>query len=259
MPNNSPLDKFLAASPYTEPVDRKKLMFIHGEVAAYAARLGVSPADLDVLEIACGVGGITLPMATLGSRIRALDIDEADVDELKNEAQKRGLDNLTVTVEDARRFENDGLYDVIIASEVFEHVPDSDLLAGVIGRHTKPGGLLIVTTPNGYGPWELSQRLNPWFHVRRWNWLRRRAGKQPYVWGAGRDHCHRFTRGHLLKLFAAHAFRLSGFARSDFMLTIFRPLRRNRFLGGLDTRMADTLPYWMASGWYMTFLHDPEL
>jgi len=258
MPESSGLAAFLEASPYTQPVDLKKLRFVHAALSRQSARLGRPLHELRILEIACGVGGITLPMASLGARVRAIDIDETDVGDLKREAERLSLDNLVVTVGDALLLDETDRYDVVVASEVFEHVPDSDRLAGVIQRHTAPDGILIVTTPNGYGPWEISQGLNPWYAVRRWNWLRKLAGREPYVSGAGRDHCHRFTRNRIVDLFEAHSYQLLDFAKSDFVLTIFYPLRRNRFFGQLDMRMADALPHWMASGWYMLFEHRPE-
>jgi SAM-dependent methyltransferase len=161
-------------------------------------------------------------------------------------------------VEDAFEFDEETRYDVVVASEVFEHVLEPERLAGVIRRHTVPGGILIFTTPNGYGPWELKNTLNPYGAVRRWNWLRRLAGKAPYEAGAGRDHCQRYTRGGLDGLFAEQSFRPIAIANSDFVFTIFRPLRRSRFFGGLDTRMAGALPHWMASGWYMVFQLEEE-
>jgi SAM-dependent methyltransferase len=258
MPDSPGLADFLAASPYTEPVDLKKLRFVHAALSRRAARLDRPLHELRILEIACGVGGITLSMAAMGACVRAIDIDESDAGELKREAQLRGLENLVVTVEDALLFDEPDRYDVVVASEVFEHVPDSDRLADVIRRHTAPDGILIVTTPNGYGPWEISQGLNPWYAVRRWNWLRKLAGREPYVSGAGRDHCHRFTRTRLVELFEVASFDLIDFAMSDFVFTIFSPLRRNRFFGRIDTRMADSLPHWMASGWYMVFEYRPK-
>ncbi len=220
MPESTGLAGFLEASPYTQPVDLKKLRFVHAALSQQAARLGRPFHELRILEIACGVGGITLPMASLGAAVRAIDIDESDVGELRREVDHRGLQNLSVTVEDALLFDETDRYDVVVASEVFEHVPDSDRLAGVIQRHTAPDGILIITTPNGYGPWEISQGLNPWYAVRRWNWLRKLAGKEPYVSGAGRDHCHRFTRSRLVELFEAHSYGLLEFAKSDFVFTI---------------------------------------
>src|SRR5512134_1214330 len=195
---------FAAASPYTDPVDRKKLLFVYRAVEDFAAERRVAASELSILEVACGVGGITLPLARLGARVRALDIDRADVDRLLERARELRFDNLNAAVEDAFTFQHGIRYDVIVASEVMEHVLDPDALLSNMVRHLEPGGLLIVTTPNGYGPWELSDFVRPRHVARRWNWLRRGIGLPPYVPGTGPDHCQHYTRGKLVALFQRH-------------------------------------------------------
>ncbi len=55
----------------------------------------------------------------------------------------------------------DGHFDVVIASEVFEHVRDPKAMVGEIARVLRPGGLLWATTPHGRG---ISARMlgNKW-------------------------------------------------------------------------------------------------
>lgn len=214
------------------------------------------PSDLAVLEIACGMGGVTLPLATLGSRVRALDIQSSDVDTLLRRAAERGVDNITVTVEDALAFDDGRQYDVVVASEVFEHLVDPDALADVVARHTRVGGVLVVTTPNGYGPWETWNLLK--LMLRRWNWLRRLLNKPSHD-GGGREHEQRYTRARLAALFERRGFVLTTSSNSDFVLTLVRRMRSNRVFGSLDTRLGDMVPHWMASGWYFAFAKQADL
>ena len=246
------LDEFISVTSYTHPVDIKKLRFIFSVFEQFSAKEGKSFDRLRVLEIGCGVGGITLPVAALGCRVRAIDIDEEDVAQLRGRLKRHQLDNVEVAIEDA--FTAGGeTYDVVIASEVFEHVLEPDRLAKTIQAQMRPGSYLIMTTPNGYGPFEFKNALTPGNVVRRWNWLRRMMGKERYVPGAGRDHAQRFTKGRLLAIFERASLRPVRFAKSDSFLTTFYALRRNRVMGNIDTRLADVLPHWMASGWYMVF------
>ena len=244
--------QFIAASPYTDPVDRKKLLFVYRAVEDFAAERRVQASSLSILEVACGVGGITLPLARLGARVRALDIDERDVAALLARARELNLDrNLAALVEDAYTFRHEARYDVIIASEVIEHVMDPDALLANVVRHLEPGGLVIVTTPNGYGPWELSNYVRPRYVMRRWNWLRRLLGLPPYAAGTGPDHCQHFTRGSLKKLFDRHGLDVHRFMNSDFVLTISKTMRGHPTLGSFDADFANIVPHWMASGWYV--------
>lgn len=247
------LERFTSVSPYRDPVDRKKLRFIFDTIVSHAAALGQSTDDLEVLEIGCGVGGITLPLATLGGRVRALDLDEADISEMRERAGEAGLHNIVSTREDALSFVDGRLYDVVVASEVFEHVTEPDRLAENCARHLKPGGLLIVTTPNGYGPWEMvnSVKLMP----RRWGWLRKLAGKQPHD-GHGREHEQRYTRARLLEIFSTHGLRLDRFKKSDFVLTLSPKLRAGSTSGRIDCLLAEVVPHWAASGWYLALRRE---
>jgi SAM-dependent methyltransferase len=244
--------QFIAASHYTDPVDRKKLRFVYRAIEDFAAERRVATSALSILEVASGRGGITLPLARLGARVRALDIDEKDVARLLERARELGLhNNLNADVEDAFAFRHDTRYDVIVASEVMEHVIDPDALLANVVRHLAPGGLVIVTTPNGYGPWELSNYIRPHHVARRWNWLRRGIGLPPYVPGTGPDHCQHYTRGKLVALFQRHGLDVHRFMNSDFLLSISKHMRRHPAMGAFDADFADLVPHWMASGWYV--------
>ncbi len=247
---------FVAVSPYRDPVDRKKLLFVYRALEDLAAERRVAVSELSILEVACGAGGITLPLARTGARVRALDIDAGDVATLQTTARAAGFDNLEATVEDAFAFRTDRQFDIAVASEVLEHVLDPDALVANIARHLKPGGLLLVTTPNGYGPWELSNYLRPHHVARRWNWLRRAIGKPPYTAGTGPDHCQHYTRGRLLSLFRRHGLAVHRFMNSDFVLTIWKSMRQSPTFGTLDSDFANLVPHWMASGWYVALRRD---
>lgn len=258
MNTDAALQGFVAASSYTAPVDHKKLRFIFHAITEYARAAGKELGGLRVLEVGCGVGGITIPVATLGCDVRAIDLDRPDVEELVRVAGERGLGNIHATVDDAMAFDDGVAYDIVIASEVFEHLLDPGALADAIARRLVPGGRVIVTTPNGYGPWELANAVNPYRAMRRWTWSRRLVGRAPYDGGGGRDHCQRFTRAALEEVFTSRSFRPVAFAKSDFVLTTVRALRQSPLFGRIDTKMADGVPSWMASGWYFVFEYDTK-
>jgi 2-polyprenyl-3-methyl-5-hydroxy-6-metoxy-1,4-benzoquinol methylase len=247
-----PLETFLAVSPYTDPVDRKKLSFIYGALTAHARRQGRACADLSVLELGCGVGAVTLALASLGARVVGVDVDAGDLAALRDEAQARRLANVEVHEADALVLDLGARFDAVIASEVFEHVREPQRLAATTARHCRDGGLLVVTTPNGYGPWETvnSLKLAP----RRWRWLRRLLGKPAHD-GRGREHEQRYTRARLVSMLAAHGFALAEAGNSDFVFTVVRALRRSSLWGRFDCWLADRVPHGIASGWYLALVH----
>jgi 2-polyprenyl-3-methyl-5-hydroxy-6-metoxy-1,4-benzoquinol methylase len=253
MQSKSMLDTFIASTNYTDPVDIKKLNFIFSIMERYAHLRNKAIEKLSVLEVGCGRGGITFSLASLGCRVRAFDIDKNSVEYIQAQISQNNIKNLIVTVEDGYTFDDGMNYDVVIASEVFCNVLEPLKLAANITRRMMLASYLIVTTPNGYGPWELKNRANPMAYLRKMNWLRHLLGKSPYVKGSGADRSQYWTKRGLVKLFSKLSLRSVDFAKSDSFLTIFRFLRRNILLSKIDLKLADILPYWLASGWYFVF------
>lgn len=253
MRNPSRLRDFISISAYTNAVDIKKLKFIFSALDKYCSSNDKEFKSLRVLEVACGSGGITLPLASLGCQVTAFDIDKKSVDHLQSQINQKRIKNLTVTVDDGYTFDDGKAYDIVVASEVFEHVTDPSRLAENVARRMKEGSYLIVTTPNGYGPWEIKNRVDPCTYLKKWNTLRSLLRKPLYVKGSDAGHCQFYSRGRLLHLFSKFSMVLVDFAKSDSFLSIFRPLRRSFLLGSIDIRLADILPYWLASGWYFVF------
>jgi len=238
---------------YTDPVDLKKLKFIFLAIEKYTMQQYKNWKDIEVLEVGCGKGGITLPLTLLGCHVRAFDINVNEVKYLKDKLAKKKLDNCVVTVDNGYTFYDGKTYDIVIASEVFEHVSEPSKLIENIKKRMYKSSYLILTIPNGYGPWEIKNRLNFLKIIKKWNWLRHNFGKQTYIKGNGDAHCQFYTRKNILELFSKHSFELLNFGKSDSFLTVFPHFRKTTFLGYIDIMIADALPYWMASGWYFIF------
>jgi 2-polyprenyl-3-methyl-5-hydroxy-6-metoxy-1,4-benzoquinol methylase len=104
-------------------------------------------AGLRVLEIGCGRGGFASYLASRGARLTAADFSPAAVEiaseVLSNfpEAEAMVADVLEIP------FPDDS-FDLVVSLETLEHVPDPDQGLRELVRVTKPGGRLIVTTPN---------------------------------------------------------------------------------------------------------------
>jgi SAM-dependent methyltransferase len=245
-------EAFIALSDYTRPVDRKKLGFIYDVLTecADARPLG----ELDVLEIGCGQGGITVPVAAVTRSVDAVDIDARELAELRR--RLGGRTNVAIHQSDGAEFDRGTEYDVIVASEVFEYVKNPTELAQHLVSLLRRPGMLIVTTPNGFGPYEMrSRHLNPAAYLRRWNWLRRRLGKPEYVYGSGSDDAQFYTRGRLLRILRSTGLRPFASSNSDALLTLLgKRYDRSVRLGTLDIRLADRMPHWMVSGWYVALL-----
>ncbi len=104
---------------------------------------------LRFLDIGCGGGLVSEPMARLGAQVTAVDASEANIKTAMTHAQQSGLeiDFRAGTVEgliDA----GEPLFDVVLNLEVVEHVADPAQFLKDCASLVKPGGLTIVATLN---------------------------------------------------------------------------------------------------------------
>lgn len=252
MQDNSGLKLFISSSPYTNPVDIKKLKFIYSTIEKYCHSKNKKIEELNILEVACGQGGTTFPLASLGCQIRTFDIDERCVEHVQSKISKEEIQNIQVTVDNALTFNEQKTYDIVVASEVFEHVLIPSKLLENIVKRMKNGCYLIVTIPNGFGPWEMRKHIkfNRW---KQWNFLRHIFGKLPYTpKGNGHKHCHFFTKTKFERTFSRSSFKRIDFMKSDSFLVMFSSVRSG-YWGNIDIKLADILPYMFASGWFFVF------
>jgi 2-polyprenyl-6-hydroxyphenyl methylase / 3-demethylubiquinone-9 3-methyltransferase len=105
-------------------------------------------SGLAFLDIGCGGGIVAEPLARLGGKVVGIDPAEANIAAAKLHAEKSGLviDYRATTVE--MLAETKAAFDVVIASEVVEHVADVDFFVARAAALVKPDGLMIVTTIN---------------------------------------------------------------------------------------------------------------
>jgi 2-polyprenyl-6-hydroxyphenyl methylase/3-demethylubiquinone-9 3-methyltransferase len=105
-------------------------------------------AGLRILDIGCGGGILSEPLARLGGNVVGIDPAPENVEVARLHAEQAGLaiDYRAATAE-ALADANEK-FDIVIASEVVEHVADLPLFIKRAAEMTKPGGLLVVTTIN---------------------------------------------------------------------------------------------------------------
>lgn len=104
---------------------------------------------LSVLDVGCGGGLLSEPMARLGARVTGLDASDAGIDAARAHARLSGfeIDYRVGRVEDLAEA-RPGAFDVVVASEVIEHVADTSAFMAALSTLARPGGLVAVTTIN---------------------------------------------------------------------------------------------------------------
>ena len=97
-----------------------------------------------VLDVGCAGGELAALLAARGWRVQGADAEPALVDA----ARARGIEACAVDLDRGPLPWPDGAFDAVVAAEVIEHVVDTDYLLTEVARVLRPGGALIVTTPN---------------------------------------------------------------------------------------------------------------
>ena len=112
------------------------------------ARAPFPLSGLTVLDVGCGGGILSEPLARLGAAVTGLDPAAGNIAVAKLHAEEADLaiDYRGETVEQvAARGER---FDMVLAMEVVEHVFDVEAFVAACARALKPGGLLGLSTIN---------------------------------------------------------------------------------------------------------------
>ena len=102
---------------------------------------------LNILDIGCGGGLISEPMARLGGMVTGIDASEKNINVANLHSKKSGLkiNYLNTSPENLNNFEK---YDVILNLEIVEHVDNVNLYIKSCYKLLKKGGLMFTATLN---------------------------------------------------------------------------------------------------------------
>ncbi len=207
-----------------------------------------------ILDIGCGTGELlTIPLALRFPEVSFVGA-EPDASSVARAVSRALPANLSF-VGDAR-----GLppFDFVIASEVLEHTDDPvDFLLFVRGLLNE-GGRLVVTVPNGFGPFELATIVLNFANLSGayplYTRLKgARAGGDPADLAtatlADSPHLNFFLFRELEALFAGTGFELIRYRPRTWLCGFVLDRMVGGRIEGWNARVSDDLPSWAASGW----------
>jgi len=249
-------DSFFKSTDYHAiPGGRKKLEYLFSILEAMRR----TRPRMKVLDVGCGNGALSFAVASLGCEVLGIDVDELSV---KHARSANRFPNARFEAISDENFDLKERYDLIICSEVLEHLHRPAPLLRTMVRHMKDDGLLLITVPNGYGPREIFGRAEKFMRARLGlgTFLDRSRATMRMIDAASKcavytsnpdqNHVQKFTLGPLKELIEKAGLRVVECVKSIFVFSVvFRT--RSEVVDRLDSRLADYLPRFMVSGWYL--------
>jgi len=212
-----------------------------------------------ILDFGCGTGELlTVPLAEKFPDITftAADDDAASIEfgRTKNEALK----NLRFLY--PNELAESDKFDLIIASEVIEHVEEPAALLTFLKEKLNDNGRLILTLPNGYGPFEataLADSLLFRIGIDAAGIYRRLTKKDlGTVPADGKyslavsPHINFFSHHSIRRVIEESGFEIANYTPRTFLCGMgFDQILRGRFLTSINDRVTNILPASFVSDW----------
>ena len=120
---------------------------ISGAAEAFVRRLAISPGSR-VLDVACGTGNVSLPLARAGAVVTGVDIATNLLEQARGRAVEEDL-SATFDEGDAEQLPyKDASFDAVVSMFGAMFAPRPELVASELARVLRPGGLLGMANWN---------------------------------------------------------------------------------------------------------------
>lgn len=121
------------------------------------------------LDVGCGTGRVTFELGSCGFDVEGIDSDPRIINLAKKISANRGVqcNFRLVDFRDPKEVVPES-YDLIVCSEVLEHIVDYERIHQNIFKSLKPGGRLILTVPYDPNKFSVLDKYNG--HVRRFTY-----------------------------------------------------------------------------------------
>lgn len=234
----------------------KRLEFVAGAICDFGPKR--------ILDVGCGTGAnLTAPLAQQFPEMEFLGID-SDSASIAFAVRETRSGNARYLVEsDASDI---GTFDLVIASEVIEHVENPEAFLNSLRGVLTPDGKLLLTLPNGLGPFELASFVETVMHLTGVYRILRafkrmlRPGVASSVASdtlAVSPHINFFSYRQIRYVIAGGGFRILAYRPRTFLCGFgFDHVMRSKRIIAWNAAISDHLPPQMASAWM--FLLTPS-
>ena len=179
------LDLYTAGDGLTDKARLHRLTeLFRPTTVALLDRIDIRPG-MSCLDVGCGTASVTLELARrVGpeGRVVGIDIDDARVDDARQEASARNLQNVEFRVSDIRKErEPASEFDVVYSRFVLDHLAKPGEVISIMRDMLRPGGVVIAECTD-YSAWHCFPALPAFDRAMELQTeLRRRIGGHPEI------------------------------------------------------------------------------
>ncbi|WP_343565431.1 bifunctional 2-polyprenyl-6-hydroxyphenol methylase/3-demethylubiquinol 3-O-methyltransferase UbiG [Kiloniella sp. b19] len=105
-------------------------------------------AGLRILDIGCGGGLLSEPLARMGAAMTSIDASARNIQIARLHAEESGLDIAFRHCTSADMLEKEERFDAVLSMEIIEHVADIESFSTECAELVRPGGLQFGSTLN---------------------------------------------------------------------------------------------------------------
>ena len=129
---------------YSKPITENNFTYYY--FIKYFKKYYKGPEDGSVLDIGCGVGSLSFYLASKGMQVRGIDVSSRAIKLCQTVKKNIGLKNVTFSraVLDRKKEAND----VVLCSEIIEHIKDDGVFLDMIHKKLSKKGFLFLSTPS---------------------------------------------------------------------------------------------------------------
>ena len=131
----------------------------YGRLRAISVMKHIKSENKNILDAGCGTGTFSRELVLRGFKVTGVDTDNEAIKSCINNMQQLNLDYPVIkeSIMDLKSFEDES-FDVIISTDVIEHVQSPEKAISELKRVLKKDGQLIITVPT---PLYLSKPILP--------------------------------------------------------------------------------------------------
>jgi len=100
-----------------------------------------------LLDLGCNDGVYTIPYVRMGGSAHGVDISSGVISRARLRAKRLGLDGISFEIANVEKFCSLKRYDVVLMSEVLEHLNNPDAALRNVKNSIKVNGTFIITAP----------------------------------------------------------------------------------------------------------------